>query len=221
MDWAGGRKDASSCHGGSNGAHLHGGSAIEREGFDLPVLQENLQYTGNEEESFFLQHVLACGAGNEGGKDGGHGETEGEREERMNISEGVVMAPSTSQGYALRHVSLEKAASLLSHQGALSWSNLDLPHRFPSPAPSSCRVNGASHTVWHMPELCPCLAPCPTLQLGRQWHRWLRADPPFPTLNLSLAHLNLACVCAGIMVKADSQEPFQSDNYLIDFGSKI
>lgn len=101
-------------------------------------------------------------------------------------------------------------------------SHLDLSDRFPSPAPSSCRVNGASHTVRHIPELCPCLAPCPTPpELRRQWHRRLRADPSFVTLNSSLAHLNLARACAGSMVKADWQEAFQSDNYLIDFGSKI
>lgn len=63
MDRAGGRREVLWCCGGSEGAHLHSGSTIEREGFDLPILQENLQHIGNEEESFFLQHVLAHGAG--------------------------------------------------------------------------------------------------------------------------------------------------------------
>lgn len=81
MDWAVGRRGVSQCHGGSGGAHLHRGSAIEREGFDLPVLQKNLQHIGNEEKSFFLQHVLACGAGKGearrvGGTEGGWDERE-------------------------------------------------------------------------------------------------------------------------------------------------
>lgn len=99
MDEAGGRRGASRSHGGSGGAHLHGGSAIKREGFDLPVLQENLQHVRNEEESFFLQHVLAHGASRRGGKkDWGHGETEGGRGERRSVSDGEVSASSPSLG---------------------------------------------------------------------------------------------------------------------------
>lgn len=112
MDWAGGRKAVSRCRGGSAGAHLHSGSAIEREGFDLPVLQENLQHVGNEEESFFLQHVLACGAGKEGGEEGGgHGKTEGRWAERMSVSDGVLVASSAALGFcAKRHISPENPA---------------------------------------------------------------------------------------------------------------
>lgn len=59
--------------GRSGGAHLHSGSAIKREGLDLPVLQENLQHVGDEEESFLLQHVL------QGKREGGEGGEEAER----------------------------------------------------------------------------------------------------------------------------------------------
>lgn len=98
MDRAGGRREVSWCCGGSGGAHLHGGSAIEREGFDLPILQENLQHIGNEEESFFLQHVLARGAGSSGEarRTGGHGDTAGGWGERMSIGDGAVTAFSAS-----------------------------------------------------------------------------------------------------------------------------
>lgn len=170
MDRAGGRRESLWYHGGSRGAHLHSGSAIECEGFDLPVLQENLQHIGNEEESFFLQHVLARRASNRGGKeDGGHRETEGGWGERMSFSDRAVMASSASLGLcAKRHIPLENPASLLSHGEVQSWSNSELPDRFTSPAPSSCSGNRASHSVRHVPDLCPCLAACPTPQLVSQ-----------------------------------------------------
>lgn len=87
---------------GRGGAHLHSGSAIEREGFDLPVLQENLQHVGNEEESFFLQHVLACGASKGGGEEGGgHGERR-EGGDRESVSDGALVASSAALGFVLR-----------------------------------------------------------------------------------------------------------------------
>lgn len=82
MDRAGRRREASRCCSGRGRAHLHSGSAIECEGFDLPVLQENLQHIGNEEESFFLQHVLARGASNRRGKEYGGMERQREGGER-------------------------------------------------------------------------------------------------------------------------------------------
>lgn len=166
MDRVGGRREAPWCRGGCGGAHLDSGSAVEREGFDLPVLQENLQHIGNEEESFFLQHVLARGASNRGSEeDAGHGETEGGWRERVSVSDGAVTASSASQGLrAKRNMPPENQAFLLSHREAQRWSSSELPDRFTSPASSSCSRNGASHSIQHVPELCPVLAACPAPQ---------------------------------------------------------
>lgn len=88
------------CRGGGEqgGAHLHSGSAIEREGLDLPVLQENLQHVGDEEESFLLQHVL-------------QGKREGRRQGE-GLCDGAVTASLASRWLcARRHISLEIPAS--------------------------------------------------------------------------------------------------------------
>lgn len=154
MERVDGRREVSWCRGGWGGAHLHSGSAVEREGFDLPVLQENLQHIGNEEESFFLQHVLAHGASNRGREeDEGHRETEGGWRERMSVSDGAVTVSSTSQGLrAKRNISPENPAFLLSRREAQRWSGSELladsPPQLPAagtehPTPSS---TSQSHT---------------------------------------------------------------------------
>lgn len=89
------------CWGEAGGTHLHGRSAIECEGLDLPVLQENLQHIGNEEESFLLQHVLEAG--------------EQEEAEGTTVSDEAVTAFSASLSFrAQRHISLENPLSLRS-----------------------------------------------------------------------------------------------------------
>lgn len=87
--------------GETRGTHLHGGSAIECEGLDLPILQENFQHIGNEEESFLLQHVLEAG--------------EQEEAEGTTVSDEALMAFSASLSlHAQRRISLENPLSLRS-----------------------------------------------------------------------------------------------------------
>ena len=111
----------------------------------------------------------------------------------MSVSDGAVTVSSASLGLcAKRHISLGNPASLRSHRETQSWSNSELPERFTCPAPSSCGGKGASHSVQHVPEPCPCLAACPTPQLVPQGGGDARGgSEPIPlslTRTPSLAH---------------------------------